>query len=110
MSALAGIFNFDGAPLDRRALDALSGSIAKHGPDGGGQKQTANLGITFRAFHTDAESKLERQPLVSSRGHVLAWDGRLDNRHDLLSQLRDKCVTDVEIVMASYVQWGTEFL
>ncbi|HEU5132488.1 MAG TPA: hypothetical protein VFT26_10315, partial [Pyrinomonadaceae bacterium] len=92
MSALAGIFNFDGAPVNRSALDSLSNSIAKHGPDGGGQKLTANLGITFRAFHTDAESKRERQPLVSSRGHVLAWEGRLDNRHDLLSPgYIDKC-------------------
>lgn len=110
MSALAGIFNFDGAPVNRSALDQLSRSLAHHGPDGGARKQTGNIGITFRAFHTDDEAKLERQPLVSTPGHILAWDGRLDNRPSLLRQLAQRHVTDVEIVMAAYIEWGTHFL
>lgn len=47
----------------------------------------------------------------SPRGHRLAWDGRLDNRHDLLSQGDiHRRATDAEIVMASYIRSGTEFL
>lgn len=47
----------------------------------------------------------------SPREHRLAWDGRLDNRHDLLSRGDiDRCATDTEIVMASYVRSGPEFL
>lgn len=69
--------------------------------------------MVFRAFHTDRESKLERQPLVTTAGHMLAWDGRLDNRTELISQLRDyldRHATDVEIVTASYLRWGIDFL
>ena len=113
MSAFAGIVNFDGAPVDRRVLDGLARSLARLGPDGGGYKQTQNVGVVFRAFHTDRESRLERQPLVSVRGHILAWDGRLDNRDELITQLRgcvDQSPADVEIVMASHFRWGTEFL
>jgi asparagine synthase (glutamine-hydrolysing) len=44
--------------------------------------------------------------MVSSEGVTLSWDGRLDNRIDLISKLRlNKNSTDVEIVMAAYRQW-----
>lgn len=113
MSALAGILNFNGAPVDRKVLEAFGRRLANHGPDGGGQKQAATVGMVFRAFHTDRESRIERQPLFTTAGHMLAWDGRLDNRPELLSQLRDHvdgCPTDVEIVTASYLRWGIDFL
>jgi asparagine synthase (glutamine-hydrolysing) len=79
MSALAGILNFDRAPVDRRLLD-------RFGPDG--HKQTGT-------------------------GHVLVWDGRLDNRAEMITQLSDyadRSSTDVDIVMASYLRWGIDFL
>ena len=113
MSAFAGIVNVDGAPVDRRLLEDFGRRLTNHGPDGGGYKQTGSVGIVFRAYHTDRESKLERQPLVSATGHILAWDGRLDNRAELISQLPDyidQSSTDVEIVMASRLTWGAEFL
>jgi len=113
MSAIAGILNFDGAPVDGRTLDGLARSLARLGPDGGGNKKAENFGVVFRAFHADSESKNETQPLVSTRGHVLAWDGRLDNRGELASLLggyADRSVTDVELVMASHFKWGSGFL
>lgn len=113
MSALAGILNLNGAPVDRRLLDEFGRRLAWQGPDGGGYKQTETAAIVFRAHHTDRESKRERQPLVSSAGDILAWDGRLDNRDELISQLRghvDHVSTDVEIVMASRLKWGMGFL
>jgi asparagine synthase (glutamine-hydrolysing) len=113
MSALAGILNLDGAPVDRNLLDVVARRLARHGPDGGGNTQTAGMGMVFRAYHTDAEARRERQPLVSTAGRILAWDGRLDNRAVLISQLRDHAdhaSTDVEIVMASHFRWGTDFV
>lgn len=117
MSAFAGILNFDGAPVGRRVLEELARSLARLGPDGGGYKQCENVGVVFRAFHTDSESKLARQPLVSIHGHILTWDGRLDNRLELLSQLSDidhssvdHSCADVEIVMLSHLRWGADFL
>ena len=113
MSAFAGIFNRDGAPVDRNLLDEFGRRLVYYGLDGGGHKQTASAGMVFRAYHTDRESKLDRQPLVSAAGHILAWDGRLDNRAELISQLPnhvDQSSTDVEIGMASRLRWGTEFL
>lgn len=45
--------------------------------------------------------------------HALVWDGRLDNRAELISQLGNRVEqssTDVDIVMASYLNWGIDFL
>ncbi|HEU4433393.1 MAG TPA: asparagine synthase-related protein [Pyrinomonadaceae bacterium] len=113
MSAFAGILNLNGLPVDRRLLEAFGRTLVHQGPDGGGQRQTGAIGMVFRANHVDRESRRERQPLVSTAGHILAWDGRLDNRGELIAQVRDyvdHSATDAEIVMASYLRWETEFV
>jgi len=111
MSALAGILNRNGAPVDRSLLEAFGRGLTKHGPDDGGYAQAGSIGMVFRALWTDRESRLERQPLVSAAGHMLAWDGRLDNRHELIAQLRlHNSSTDGDIVFASYMGWGEQFV
>src|SRR5262245_14095394 len=47
------------------------------------------------------------------RTEVLHWDGRLDNREDLLLQLRDSLGADTSneaIIRAAYERWGTSGL
>jgi asparagine synthase (glutamine-hydrolysing) len=112
MSAIGGIFNFDGAPVNGDVLMALSQGLAHRGPDGGREVKSGSVGMVYRAFHTNRESRLESQPLVSSLGHLLCWDGRLDNREELIPILRDDLDgdhTDVAIVMTSYLKWGVDF-
>jgi asparagine synthase (glutamine-hydrolysing) len=49
----------------------------------------------------------------SDRIEVLHWDGRLDNRDDLLPQLRDSLqgdTGDAAIVRAAYERWGADGL
>jgi asparagine synthase (glutamine-hydrolysing) len=53
---------------------------------------------------------LEKQPFFAPEGHVLLWDGRLDNRNTLLATLGlSNPITDVELVAACYAKWGKEF-
>jgi asparagine synthase (glutamine-hydrolysing) len=66
--------------------------------------------MLYRAFHTTAESRLEHQPYISVSGKVITWDGRLDNRDELVSQLGDvvkEDCTDVAIVASAFERWGT---
>src|SRR5260221_14567326 len=111
MSAQAGIFYFDGRPIDPELPRWLGASIAKYGPDGGGEFVGPGLMMVQRALHVTPEDPLERQPYVSTRGNVMTWDGRLDNREELLLQLsrdlRDD-TTDVALAMAAYERWGLE--
>src|SRR6185437_3813883 len=51
----------------------------------------------------------EKQPHISNSGAVITWDGRLDNRGELIRELADVLTTDstdVEIVAAAYEEWG----
>ena len=113
MSALGGIYNFNDKPVDERVLIALGTELESHGPDGGDAVTSGSIGLVYRAFHTNRESRLERQPLISTGRHILCWDGRLDNRSELISLLAAELNhdrTDAAIVMAAYLKWGASCL
>ncbi len=113
MSALAGIYNFNDKPVDERVLIALGNELESHGPDGGDAVTSGAIGLVYRAFHTNRESRLDRQPLISTERHILCWDGRLDNRSELISllaaRLNREC-SDAAIAMAAYLKWGANCL
>lgn len=113
MSALGGICNFSEKPVDEKALLRLGAALESHGPDGGNTVTSGPAGIVYRAFHTNLESRLERQPLISDQRQFLCWDGRLDNRGELLALLEGEIKqdqTDAAIVMAAYRKWGADSL
>ncbi len=113
MSAMGGIYNFNGAPANKELLVTLGNRLSVRGPDGGREVLFKSIGMAYRAFHTNKESRLEVQPLVSHNKHVLTWDGRLDNREELISLLRDDLHgdnTDIALVLAAYLKWGVDCL
>ena len=113
MSALGGIYFFDNRPVDRDFLISLGGKLSSHGADGGSEVVSGSIGIVYRAFHTNCQSRVENQPFVSREGQILAWDGRLDNREEIISLLDDELgedQTDAAIVMALYLRLGIDFL
>lgn len=108
MSAFGGIWNFDGAEVDGRVLRVLARALESRGPDGGGEFKENSIGMVQRAFHTTTDAEAEVQPL-DLKGHVMCWDGRLDNRQDLRSILRDVLCddqTDVGLVLKAFIHWG----
>ncbi|HZI49786.1 MAG TPA: hypothetical protein VFD75_18455, partial [Pyrinomonadaceae bacterium] len=113
MSAIGGIYSFEGDLVDETVIAELDHGLAALGSDGGGQVKSGPVGMVYRAFHTTKESRREVQPFRSTAGHILCWDGRLDNREELISLLRDELhgdFTDAAIVMAAYLKWGIDFL
>jgi asparagine synthase (glutamine-hydrolysing) len=111
VSVQFGRWNFDGKPVDRDYLEKARTSIAPYGPDDAGSYSKGNISILYRAFHTTKESRRETQPHVTASGVVITWDGRLDNREDLIRQFRDVLTiasTDIEIVAAVYEYWKSD--
>jgi asparagine synthase (glutamine-hydrolysing) len=111
MSGQAGIYYYDHRPIDRSLVDRLGTGLSRQGPDGGGQRFGAGLLMVHRAFHVEPESYLERQPHLSPRGNWMTWDGRLDNRDDLLLLVKEHLqgdTTDVALAMAAYEKWGEQ--
>jgi len=110
MSVQFGKCNFDGEPVDPRDLEEVRPALAPYGPDGEDYICKDNFGILYRAFRTTRESRREIQPHVSASRVVLTWDGRLDNREELIGEMSSEVgreSTDLEIVAAAYQGWGT---
>src|SRR6267143_2744240 len=111
MSVQFGRWNFDGKPVDRDSLEKVKASIAPYGPDDAGSYSKNNISILYHAFHTTRESRRETQPHVTASRAILTWDGRLDNRADLIRRMREVLTigsTDVEIVAVAYEYWGKD--
>ena len=113
MSVQFGRWNFDGKPLERDYLEKVRASLVPYAPDDTGSYSSKSIGILYHAFHTTKESRHETQPHLLPSGAVVTWDGRLDNRADLIRSLPNHLgmtSTDVSIVAAAYCKWGTNCL
>ncbi|MBI4322787.1 MAG: asparagine synthase (glutamine-hydrolyzing) [Candidatus Omnitrophica bacterium] len=105
MSGLAAILSLDGRPVERPMLTRMSQAMVHRGADGEGAWVHGSVGLAHRRLCLTPESWQERQPVVD--GHYgLVWDGRLDNREELLRDLSG--ATDPELVLAAYQRWGPE--
>ena len=110
MSVQFGKWNFDGKPVDPRELEEVRPVLAPYGPDGEGYICQGNIVMLYRAFHTTKESRREQQPCQLKSGTVVTWDGRLDNREELIPDLGSELSqesTDLDIVCAAYERWET---
>jgi asparagine synthase (glutamine-hydrolysing) len=110
MSVQAGVWNYDGKPVDRNFLAKISSELVEYGPDGETTYFGDSVGMLYRPFHTTSESHFERQPHVSTSGAIFTWDGRLDNRDELIPRLHNDLAadhTDLAIVEAAFARWGT---
>jgi asparagine synthase (glutamine-hydrolysing) len=109
MSVQFGRWNFEGQPPAPDYIDKVSAALAPYGPDSNESYSNGGVRILYRAFHTTKESRREKQPHISSSGAVITWDGRLDNRAELISELSDSLTngsTDVAMVAMVLEKWG----
>lgn len=110
MSAQFGKCSLDGRPVDSHELERVRPILAPYGPDAEGSLCRDGAAILFRGFHTTREDRDEIPPSITGFGAVVTWSGRLDNRAELLDQLRSVCTAesaDHSIVAAAYERWGT---
>ena len=108
-----GRWNFEGPAPAEDYIDKVSATLAPYGPDSNESYSRDGVTILYRSFCTTKESHRETQPHVLASGAVLTWDGRLDNRTDLISELHDAVnlsSTDVEIAAAAFERWGDKCL
>jgi asparagine synthase (glutamine-hydrolysing) len=111
MSAIAAIYNFDRRPAELALLERITESAAYRGPDAGGIWHDGRAGLGHRMLRTTPESLREKQPLVDESAKLaLVMDGRVDNREELIADLRARGArlvdeTDAEIVLRSYEIW-----
>ncbi len=94
MSAQFGRWNFEGPAPAADYIEKVNATLAPYGPDSNESYSKDGMKILYRAFCTTKESWRETQPHVSPSGAVLTWDGRLDNRAELLRELHGALTTN----------------
>jgi asparagine synthase (glutamine-hydrolysing) len=111
MSGINGIYMLDGRAADADVLKRMTDSLAHRGPDGSAIWLDGPIGLGHSMLWTTPESLGEKLPLASNdESCVLTADARIDNRRELITALglsqAPSQITDAEIILASYMQWG----
>lgn len=113
MSGIFGIWNFDGRPVQPAALEAMAARIAHRGGDSLDFWTKGSVGFGCHLRRVTPESEFEREPLLDDAGNVLLFDGRLDNRAELLGALgssRDaSAISDADFASMAVRRWGRRF-
>lgn len=112
MASHAGVFYFDG----REASGDIPGLVAglrPMAPDGVTSYSANGIAMAHGAMHVWSRDASARQPLRSARGLVMTWDGRLDNRDDLMLRLGGRLqgdASDAAIALAAFERWDNDGL
>ena len=107
MSGIVGIWNRDGRPVERAVLEGLNAALAHRGGDGDGIWTDGSVGMACQLLRVTPESAGEVQPAMNGSGVVLVFDGRLDNRQELASDLRQNPDSpDPALALAAYEAYG----
>lgn len=115
MSGIVGIWNLDGRSVAPSLLASLSAPLAHRGPDGNGHWLSGPMGLACRLLRITPEASAETQPTIHSSGAALVFDGRLDNRAELLACLKGAADVTAEspdpaLVLATYERFGDRFV
>ncbi len=116
MSGFVGWVQFDGRPVSRADLAALTAPLAQRGPDRLGLWCEGAAGFGHTLLATSPGAAQEQQPLVVRPGLVLVADARLDGREKLGARLRrlggrlPAQPTDPDLIGQAWLAWGDRAL
>jgi asparagine synthase (glutamine-hydrolysing) len=113
MSVQAGIWTLDGTSPDRALLFNVSRAMARYAPDGENIHVDGCIGMLYRPSHSTREARRSTQPFLARAGDIVMWNGRLDNRGNLIAELKNACngdASDAAIVSAAFDKWGSACL
>src|SRR5260370_36200158 len=105
MSVQYGRWTCEHRPGAEINLAPVRAYLAPYGPDGEAAYHGEGTDILFYSLREVQQSASEEQPFVVGKRDILIWDGRLDNRTDLISDLSGdtlRSTSDAAIVAAAY--------
>ncbi|MEX1047241.1 MAG: asparagine synthase-related protein [Actinomycetota bacterium] len=109
MSGIAGVWNLNGQPVDPETLIAMGSRMAHRGPDGIFTDSEDSWGLVCALSKVAPESRNETQPARHESGAIAVFDGRLDNRQELLGALGGsvpKDAPDSQLLANAYAHFG----
>jgi asparagine synthase (glutamine-hydrolysing) len=115
MCGIAGIFSYKGV-ADPKTLGRMSDALAHRGPDGSGVYTGNNIAVAHRRLSIIDLSEAAAQPISNEDDSlVLVFNGEIYNYRELREELTSighkfKSVTDSEVILHSYEEWGKDCL
>jgi asparagine synthase (glutamine-hydrolysing) len=112
VSAIVGIFDRNGAPVDRTLLRACVQFVSYCGPDAREVWYDGPIGLGHAMLRTTRESQNERQPSSVDGQLWITADARLDSRDELETELKNagrnysRPATDCDLILQAYAAWG----
>ena len=116
MSALAGLWRFDGKPDAAEGCARMLAAQSIYGPHDGRQWSAGSLALGRRLYRTLPEDSFDLQPVHGANDRfVLVADVRLDNREELCAALgiappRARQLCDADVLLASLERWSESAL
>jgi asparagine synthase (glutamine-hydrolysing) len=107
MSIIFGIQRSTGAPVTNQELFRLASATEAFALDGSFVASGHQVGMGFQPFHTTLGSRQDSQPASDIHQNMLVFDGRLDNRSELLAALDidDTQPKDSVVILAGFNRW-----
>jgi Asparagine synthase (glutamine-hydrolyzing) len=110
MSAIFGIINKNGKPVEQYNVNAILSAIAHRATDGKDTWLSDNVALGHCLLKVYPQQVYEHCPLTAYNCIITA-DARLDNRNELAALLEiDRSVldktSDPEIILQAYKRWG----
>ncbi|MBI3876294.1 MAG: asparagine synthase (glutamine-hydrolyzing) [Verrucomicrobia bacterium] len=112
MCAICGIVNFDGRPVEERALVSMRDVMVNRGPDAAGIYLKNHAALGHRRLSIIDLSPLGNQPMTNEDGTIwTVFNGEIYNFPELRRELLDKghvfrSGSDTEVILHGYEQWG----
>jgi asparagine synthase (glutamine-hydrolysing) len=118
MCGIAGIFSFDGPPVQEGRLRAMCNRLAHRGPDGEGVWLSADgrIGLAHRRLSIIDLSAAASQPMANADGSIqLVFNGEIYNHAALRRELQSRSNyvwrtdhSDTEVIIHAYEEWGID--
>ncbi len=115
MCGIVGEIRFDGAPVDRAAIQRMADAIAHRGPDGEGVLAKGNVGLGHRRLAI-IDLTTGDQPMSTPDGNVaIVFNGEIYNYRELRAELEQqgaqfRTQSDTEVLLQGWRVWGREML
>src|SRR4026208_395239 len=109
MSGFALIFNRQPKnPVETELIERLVNRLGQGKTDGQHVVRAGNFGLGLRHYWTTPEDHNSQQPLTDpTRRDSIVFDGRLDNREEIVAVLgAARNSPDAEVVLSAFVKWG----
>ena len=113
MQAIGGICRLDGGPVDPGIVGRMNDAGQLLLPCRRRSWTDGSIGLFSASPHVGGAGPVDAEPADdASRRRTLVFDGRLDNREELVAELRRHGVrtgtADVELTLAAYAAWGDD--